>query len=65
MNETIAFFILRMVLSPGEVEEKTHILPTTTLKEGEMWGHHVTNINRWVDGEGKLTVKFIIIYIVL
>ena len=65
MNETIVFFILRMVLSPGEVEEITHILPTTTLKEGEMWGHDVTNINRWVDGEGKLTVKFIIIYIVL
>lgn len=54
-----------MVLSPGEVEEVTHILPTTTLKEGQMWGHDVANINRWVDGEGKLIVKFIILYIVL
>jgi len=53
------------VLSPGEVEEITHILPTTTLNEGEMWGHDVANINRWVDGEGKLIVKFIILYIVL
>ena len=55
----------RIVLSPGEVEEITHILSTTTLKEGEMWGHDVANINRWVDGEGKLIVKFIILYIVL
>ena len=39
----------RMVLSPGEVEEVTHILPTTTLKEGQMWGHDVANINHWVD----------------
>ena len=53
------------MLSPGEVEEITHILPTTTLKEGEMWGHDVAKINRWVDGEGKLIVKFIILYIVL
>ena len=53
------------MLSPGEVEEITHILPTTTLKEGEMWGHDVANINRWVDGEGKLIVKFLILYIVL
>ena len=53
-----------MVLLPAEVEEVTHILPTT-LKEGEMWGHDVANINRWVDGEGKLIVKFIILYIVL
>ena len=59
------FFIDRIVLTPGEVEEITHILPTTTLKEGEMWGHDVANINRWVDGEGKLIVKFIILYIVL
>ena len=43
------FFIDRIVLSPGEVEEITHILSTTTLKEGEMWGHDVANINRWVD----------------
>ena len=64
MNET-RFFIDRMVLSPAEVEEVTHILPTTTLKEGEMWGHNVAIINRWVDGEGKLIVKFIILYIVL
>ena len=54
-----------MVLSPGEVEQVTHILPTTTLKEGEMWGHNVANINRWVDGKGKLIVKFIILYIEL
>ena len=54
-----------MVLSSGEVEEITYILPTTTLKEGEMWGHNVAIINRWVDGEGKLIVKFIILYIVL
>lgn len=66
MNETsVFFFIDRIVLSPGEVEEMTHILSTTTLKEGEMWGHDVANINRWVDGEGKLIVKFIILYIVL
>ena len=54
-----------MVLLPAEVEEVTHILRMTTLKEGEMWGHDVADINRWVDGEGKLIVKFIILYIVL
>ena len=52
-------------MSPGEVEEVTHILLTTTLKEGEMWGNDVANINCWVDGEGKVIVKFIILYIVL
>ena len=32
-------------MSPGEVEEVTHILLTTTLKEGEMWGNDVANIS--------------------
>lgn len=34
-----------------------------TLKEGEMWGRSIADINRWVDTDGKLTMKFLIYYL--
>ena len=34
-----------------------------TLKEGEMWGRSMANINRWVDEEGTLKLKFLISYL--
>ena len=49
-----------MVLSPGNENETVFILQPTTLKEGEMWGRHLSNLNKWVDGDGNISVKFII-----
>lgn len=54
-----------MVLSPGNDKEKVFILEPTTLKEGEMWGHNLPNLNKWVDGDGNISVKFIIFYMYL
>ena len=34
-----------------------------TLKEGDMWGALVPDINRFVDANGNLAVKFIITYL--
>ena len=54
-----------MVLSPGNENEEVYILQSTTLKEGEMWGRKVSNLNKWVDGDGNISVKFIVFYMYL
>lgn len=52
-----------MVLSPGNENETVFVLQPTTLKEGEMWGRKLSNLNKWVDGDGNISVKFIIYYV--
>ena len=47
----------------SEREQSVLHLGHATLKEGEMWGRSMANINRWVDGDGKLTIKFLIYYL--
>ncbi|XP_068741678.1 TNF receptor-associated factor 5-like [Montipora capricornis] len=55
---------LRIVVMPeSEREQSVLHLGHATLKEGEMWGRSMANINRWVDGDGKLTIKFLIYYL--
>lgn len=54
-----------MVLSPGNENETVFVLQPTTLKEGEMWGRKLSNLNKWVDGDGNISVKFIVFYIYL
>ena len=49
---------------PGErTKEKIVDVGRATLKEGDMWGARVPDISRFVDGDGKLEVKFIITYL--
>jgi len=57
---TLSFFQHRMVLSPGSENQTDFNLQKTTLKEGEMWGRNISNLNKWVDGDGNIVVKFII-----
>jgi len=54
-----------MVLSPGNENETVFILQPRTLNEGEMWGRHLSNLDKWVDGDGNISVKFIIFYMYL
>ena len=54
-----------MVLSPENKNETVFILQPTALKEGEMWGRNLSNLNKWVDGDGNISVKFLIFYMYL
>lgn len=47
-------------MSAGKETETTYHSDTVILKEGEMWGKTMRDINRYVDGDGKLEIKFII-----
>lgn len=49
---------IRMVLSPGNENEAVFVLQPTTLKEGEMWGRKLSNLNKWVDGDGNISVVY-------
>ena len=45
---------------PGSQRQQSDLhLGHATLKEGEMRGRSMANINRWVDGDGKLIIKFL------
>ena len=50
-------------MSAGEETETTYRSDTVILKEGEMWGKTMGDINRYVDGDGKLEIKFIIYHL--
>lgn len=67
LNEILisyVFVFIRIVVMPeSEREQSVLHLGHATLKEGEMWGRSMANINRWVDGDGKLTIKFLIYYL--
>ena len=54
----------RFVLMPEE-HTKNNVVDVgrATLKEGDMWGALVPDINRFVDANGNLAVKFIITYL--
>lgn len=54
----------RFVLMPGE-HSRDYVVDAgrATLKEGEMWGARVPDMNRFLDGNGNLAVKFIITYL--
>ena len=50
-------------MSAGEETETTFRSDTVILKEGEMWGRRMSDINRYVDGDGKVEIKFIIYHL--
>ena len=50
-------------MSAGEETETTFRLDTAILKEGEMWGRRMSDINRYVDGDGKVEIKLIIYHL--
>ncbi|XP_068739475.1 TNF receptor-associated factor 5-like isoform X2 [Montipora capricornis] len=57
---------IRFVLMPGEhTKDKIVDVGRVTLKEGDMWGARVPDMNRFIDGNGNgnLAVKFIINYL--
>lgn len=51
-----------MVISPGKENETIKKLPPTSMREGSMWGCNLSQVNRWVDVEGEIEMKFLIIY---
>ena len=55
----------RIVMMPGEEKEEVFVLQHTTLKEGEMQGINLKDINKWVnrDRGGELKIKIIIYYL--
>jgi len=54
---------IRFVMMPGGDKEEVFFLSHTTLKEGQMWGLNLQRINKWVEENGKLRIKFIIYFL--
>ena len=48
---------------PGQEKEKEFRSGNITLKEGEMWGRDVWDIESFVEEDGRINVKFIIFYL--
>ena len=48
---------------PGQEKEKEFRSGNTTLKEGEMWGRDVCDIESFVEEDGRINIKFIIFYL--
>jgi len=58
-----------MVISPGKENETIKKLPPTRMREGKMWGCNLSQVNRWVDVEGKIDkiyniFRIFIIYVI-
>ena len=51
------------VYNAGEETETAFRSDTVIVKEGEMWGKTMSDINRYVDGDGKVEIKFIIYHV--
>ena len=51
------------VYNAGEETETALRSDTVILKEGEMWWKTMSDINRYVDGDGKVEIKFIIYHV--
>ena len=62
LNEILisyVFVYIRIVMPGSQRQQSDLHLGHATLKEGEMWGRSMANINRWVNGDGKLIIKFL------
>ena len=53
----------RIDLMPGQEKQKEFRSEKTTLKEGEMWGGDVCDIESFVEEDGRINIKFIIFYL--
>ena len=49
-------------MAPGSDNEQVLDSDIVSLKEGEMWGRRIPNVDSLLDGNGSLDVKFIIYY---
>ena len=58
--KTLFTSYFRIVMMPGEKKEGVFVLQHTTLKEGEMQGISLKNINKWVTRDEEFKVKIII-----
>lgn len=54
---------IRIVMRPGEDKQHTFVLKHETLREGDMRGVTMPDMNKWMDARGDLIVKFIVIYV--
>ena len=50
-------------MMPGEELEEVFVFQQTTLKEGEMQGIGLEDMNKWVKENGELKIKFLIYYL--
>ena len=50
-------------MRPGEHEEHTFILQQETLREGDMRGVSMADMDKWVDSDGEINIKFIIVHL--
>ena len=50
---------------PGESKQTTKALTLKTISEGGMWGIRIKDINRWVNEDGRVNIKFIIYHLSL
>mgnify|MGYP000161608536 FL=1 len=53
------FFLLR-ILKDKRQEKELFVLQQATLKEGEMWGLNMPDIDNWIGHNGKLKITVII-----
>ena len=53
------FFLLR-ILKEKRQEKELCVLQQATLKEGEMWGLNMPDIDNWIGDNGKLKITVII-----
>ena len=54
-----------LVYNAGEETETAFRSDTVILKEGKMWGETMSDVNRYiyVDGDGKVEIKFMIYHL--
>lgn len=50
-------------MARGSDKEQVLDSDMVSLKEGEMWGRRILNVESLLDGNGSLDVKFIIYYL--
>ena len=54
------FFFLLRILKEKRQEKELFVLQQATLKEGEMWGLNMPDIDNWIGDNGKLKITVII-----
>ena len=50
-------------MRPGEKKQHIFVLEQETMREGDMRGVPMPDVNKLVDANGDLTVKFITLYL--
>lgn len=58
------FFCRFLSMLRGEINKKMLVLEEKTMREGEMWGFHMSNLDDWMEN-GNLAIKCIIYHLQL